>query len=172
MNDSENIENLVGLLKRVERKQRRKEFEKYKKVSDEIQHELKHYLLKFHQIAKMSEKKALEKINNEYKQEEKRVYEFLEQIKDIEVQLNKINVEYERGRKNLQGRITKLKEMYSTQLELIQEEERKELRILKREMKNLLLLAKKEAFQFAKNNIKFGNTKIINLVKKISSEAY
>lgn len=172
MNDSENIENLVGLLKRVERKQRREELEKYRKVSDEIQHELKHYLLKFHQIAKRSEKKALDKINIEFKQEENRLYEFLEQIKDIEVQLNKINTEYERGRKSLQGRITKLKEMYSTQLDLIQEEERKELRILKREMKNLLLLAKKEAFQFSKNNIKFGHTKIINLIKKISLEAY
>ncbi|KAJ1612799.1 hypothetical protein OIY81_1162 [Cryptosporidium canis] len=87
MNDSENIENLVGLLKKVERRQRREEFEKYKRVSDEIQHELKHYLIKFHQIAKKSEKKAIEKINNEYKQEERRVYESLEKIKEMETQL-------------------------------------------------------------------------------------
>lgn len=172
MNDNDNIENLVGLLKKVERKQRREEFEKYRKVSDEIQYELKQYLVKFHQIAKKSEKKALEQINNEYKQEERRIQEFLEQIKDIEINFNKINAEYERGRKSLQGRISKLKEMYSTQLELIQEEERKELRMLKKEMKNLLLLVKKEAYQFSKNNIKFGNMKIINLVKKISSNIY
>ncbi|OII74777.1 uncharacterized protein cubi_00330 [Cryptosporidium ubiquitum] len=172
MNDNENIENLVGLLKKVERKQRREEFEKYRKVSDEIHYELKQYLVKFHQIAKKSEKKALEQINNEYKQEERRIQEFLEQIKDIEIQFSKINAEYERGKKNLQGRISKLKEMYSVQLELIQEEERKELRILRKEMKNLLLLAKKEAYQFSKNNVKFGNMKIINLVKRISTEIY
>ncbi|CUV04290.1 unnamed protein product [Cryptosporidium hominis] len=170
MNDNENIENLVGLLKKVERKQRREEFEKYRKASDEIQHELKQYLVKFHQIAKKSEKKALEQINSEYKQEERRIEESLEQIKDIEVQFNKINSEYEKGKKNLQSRISKLKEMYSTQLELIQEEERKELRILRKEMKNLLLLSKKEAYQFSKNNIKFGNMKIINLIKRISSD--
>ncbi|POM82232.1 hypothetical protein CmeUKMEL1_01365 [Cryptosporidium meleagridis] len=170
MNDSENIENLVGLLKKVERKQRREEFEKYRKASDEIQQELKQYLLKFHQIAKKSEKKALEQINNEYKQEERIIGESLEQIKDIELQFNKINAEYEKGKKNLQSRISKLKEMYLTQLELIQEEERKELRILRKEMKNLLLLTKKEAYQFSKNNIKFGNMKIINLIKRISSD--
>ncbi|KAJ1611585.1 hypothetical protein OJ252_1494 [Cryptosporidium canis] len=170
MNDSENIENLVGLLKKVERRQRREEFEKYKRVSDEIQHELKHYLIKFHQIAKKSEKKAIEKINNEYKQEERRVYESLEKIKEMETQLNKINAEYERGKKNLQEKICKLKEMYSAQLELIQEDERKELKILKREMKSLLLLTKKEAYQFTKNNVKFGNTRIINFIKKLSSE--
>ncbi|KAF7457359.1 hypothetical protein HWI79_2066 [Cryptosporidium felis] len=168
MSESDNIENLVGLLKKVERKQRKEELEKYKRVSDEIQNELNEYLVRFHKTLKKSEAKTVEIIRGEYLEQERKSQAEIQELKELELQLNRINLEYEKSKKNLQAKITRLKEMYSRQLEQIQEEERKELRNLKKEMKSMLIVAKKEAFQFSRNNVKFGNIRLVNLIKRIS----
>ncbi|KAH8740344.1 hypothetical protein FG386_002856 [Cryptosporidium ryanae] len=166
MGDSENIENLVGLLKKVESKQKREEFEKYKKIKSEIDLEVKSNILKFYELGKKLERKTISEINNEYSKEENRSFEMKNKIKKLEQEYKTRNIEYEKKKKALQIRGIKLKKYYNSQIEIIEEQERKELKELKKEMKNLLLIFKKEACLFSKNNIGFRNNKIYNIIKQ------
>ncbi|KAK6587686.1 hypothetical protein RS030_81455 [Cryptosporidium xiaoi] len=165
MADDENIENLVGLLKKVENKQKRQELEKYRKAIDEIDLEVKNNILKFYELSKKLEKETILEINNEYNREENKSLEIKNKIKKLEQEYKSKNIEYEKNRKLLEIKVSKLKEYYNKQLEMIKEGERRELKELKKEMKSLLLILKKEAYLFSKNNIMFGKNKIYNIIR-------